>query len=145
MKIIINIEVNDDSCDMETMREKGHTEESIIDLYNRGLGLVMEQFGGPSSHDCISVNTRIYDNKTFDVRGRWLKRTDYLRLKAAINIIKDMTTKPSECRVLYDGNSYVDFNMLESRSLLLHAIDIVKDFVIENGIEIDELEVPDDD
>ena len=75
----------------------------------------------------------------FNVKEGRLKRTDYLRIKSAINIINEMIARPTG-GITIDGSDYVDLCFLESKQLCLDAINLLRDFVTEHGIDIKDLE-----
>lgn len=138
MKICINIDMTDDTCTLETLKKLGYTKETIIDTYNKGLSLILQKFGDVPTAENIHVETRIYDNMDFD-KNNGLKYSDFLRIKSAINIIKDMIAEPSGGAVI-DGVDYVDLFFLETKTLCLDAINLLREFVTEYGIDINDME-----
>lgn len=141
MKIIINIEMDDDTCTLESLEKIGFSKDHIANTYNEGLTLLLQKFGQVRTKENIHVETRVYGNQIFDVKNRELKKSDFNRIKAAMNIIKDMIAEPSGGAVI-DGVDYVDLFFLETKTLCLDAINLLRDFVIEHGIDIDDLEGP---
>ena len=131
--------MTDDACSLESLNASlGYTKKDIIDTYNKGLPLILQKFGDTPTAENINVETRVYDDKIFDVKEGRLKRTDYLRVKSAINIISEMIACPTGGKTI-DGEDYVDLSFLESKQLCLDAINLLREFVIEHGININEL------
>lgn len=138
MRISINIEMNDDTCTLESLKDLGYTKESIIDTYNKGLTLILQKFGDEPTAKNIHVETRVHEDTILDVIEHRVKRSDYLRLTSAINIIKDMVAEPSGGKIINDVD-YVDFTMTEPKQLCLDAVNLIRDCIIEFGIDINDM------
>lgn len=140
MKVDINIELTYDDSVEKIIDQTGFSKETMINTFNTGITSLLQNHGGLKNKDRISVNTQIYDNTCVDVKNHMIKHTDYLRIVSAINIIKDMIANPSGGQII-DGVVYDDLFMLESKTLCMDAINLLRDFVLKYGVDInDDLE-----
>ena len=146
MIIDIKIEINDKTCTEEALAKAGYTKESLSDKYNNEILKKLQKFAAdhdvdPSTY-VIYIMSNIYnDEKPNPKRGLngMISRDEYIRLKSAMNIIKDMIAEPIGGQII-DGIDYVDLYMMESKTLCLDALNLLTDFVIKYGIDINDLE-----
>ena len=139
MKITIHIDMTDDKFTIDALMKKTEMSEAeIVDTYNKALTLLLQKFGDVSTDKNIHVDTHLYD-ELFDVKNHLMKRTDFLKLKSAINIIKDMVAEPSGGQYI-DGIDYVELHTTESKQLCLDAINLLREFIIKYCVNLNELE-----
>ena len=140
MKVYINIDMTDDKFTIQSLqKETGMTKEEISDTYNKGIAMILQKFGDVVANNDIRVETALFDDVQLDVTNHLMKRSDFLKLKSAINIINDMVAEPSGGQTI-DGIDYVDLFTLESKQLCLDAVNLIREFIIKYCVNINDME-----